>query len=237
MCDTEMDVIPPSRNQISLNSLNLAMKKTDQSNSSKSHSQNLGGGGEACGAGGSVGSTRSSSSLLSVPKDTGKSRSTSNENDHHDTQDTTNTGFSINIIEANKSKPNTYHSPGSPIPRPNPLEGTGNINQYLTSSTSNTLKHSNSVTSKSSNTSSSSSSNFKIPLLNLPLLKLTPPDQPMRKTEGIPEQNLGKNSLYVPLKTEELGWEEGGIYWAGRYSYPIVNLYGGDDDHVVGQYR
>lgn len=54
----------------------------------------------------------------------------------------------------------------------------------------------------------------------------------------MPEQDLGSNSLYVPLRTEEVGWEEGGLIWAPkRYFYPTVNLYGGLDDHVIGTYR
>lgn len=54
----------------------------------------------------------------------------------------------------------------------------------------------------------------------------------------VPEQDLGSSSLYVPLRTEEVGWEEGGLIWAPkRYYYPTVNLYGGANDHVIGQYR
>lgn len=54
----------------------------------------------------------------------------------------------------------------------------------------------------------------------------------------MPEQDLGSECLFVPLRTEEVGWEEGGLIWAAkRYCYPTVNLYGGADDHVIGTYR
>jgi len=191
------------------------------------------------------------SSLLGVPVDNGRSRKdesgtgtgtgtgsgsgTTRTSGSGSGEQNGNNGFNINIIEANKSKPNTYYSPGSPIPRPNPLENSGLLNSISASRIKPSPSTSN--TSSSNPSSSSSTSKFNIPSIQLPALKLTPPPLPMNKIDPIPEQNLGKNSLYVPLKTEELGWEEGGIYWAGRYSYPVVNLYGGEDDHVVGQYR
>ncbi|PWN35228.1 uncharacterized protein FA14DRAFT_178604 [Meira miltonrushii] len=72
----------------------------------------------------------------------------------------------------------------------------------------------------------------------IPQIRLTPPDSRPAKAPEVPEQELGSNSLYVPLRTEEIGWEEGGLIWAPkRFYYPTVNLYGGEDDHIIGQYR
>lgn len=72
----------------------------------------------------------------------------------------------------------------------------------------------------------------------IPSIRLTPPDSRPLMADSVPEQDLGPNMLFVPLKTEEVGWEAGGIIWpAKRYFYPIVNLYGGLDDHVIGTYR
>lgn len=72
----------------------------------------------------------------------------------------------------------------------------------------------------------------------IPMIRLTPPDSRPCPSDAVPEQELGKNSLYVPLRTEEVGWEEGGLIWAPkRYWYPTVSLYGGADDHVIGTYR
>lgn len=72
----------------------------------------------------------------------------------------------------------------------------------------------------------------------IPQIRLTPPDSRPAKAPEVPEQELGSNTLYVPLRTEEIGWEEGGLIWAPkRFYYPTVNLYGGEDDHIIGQYR
>lgn len=72
----------------------------------------------------------------------------------------------------------------------------------------------------------------------IPQIRLTPPDSRPAKAPEVPEQELGSNALYVPLRTEEIGWEEGGLIWAPkRFYYPTVNLYGGEDDHIIGQYR
>ncbi|MCO5613878.1 hypothetical protein L7F22_068156 [Adiantum nelumboides] len=72
----------------------------------------------------------------------------------------------------------------------------------------------------------------------IPQIRLTPPDSRPAKAPEVPEQDLGSNALYVPLRTEEIGWEEGGLIWAPkRFYYPTVNLYGGEDDHIIGQYR
>ncbi|UZJ51859.1 hypothetical protein CBS101457_001179 [Exobasidium rhododendri] len=72
----------------------------------------------------------------------------------------------------------------------------------------------------------------------IPSIRLTPPDSRPAMAPSLPEQDLGPNSLYVPLRTEEVGWEEGGLIWAPkRYCYPTVHLYGGLDDHVIGTYR
>lgn len=85
--------------------------------------------------------------------------------------------------------------------------------------------------------SSASGSAASSPSFQIPLIKLTPPKEAPAYTEDVPEQDLGKHSLYVPLRTEEIGWEEGGIYWAGRYTYPVVGIYRGEDDHLAGEYR
>jgi len=74
----------------------------------------------------------------------------------------------------------------------------------------------------------------------IPSIRLTPPDSRPAKSPECPEQDLSNTTLYVPLRTEEIGWEEGGVIWGGKrpvYAYPTVNLYGGDDDHVIGTYR
>ena len=72
----------------------------------------------------------------------------------------------------------------------------------------------------------------------IPSIRLTPPDSRPAMSPSVPEQDLGSSSLFVPLRTEEVGWEEGGLIWAAkRYFYPTVNLYGGSDDHVIGTYR
>lgn len=72
----------------------------------------------------------------------------------------------------------------------------------------------------------------------IPSIRLTPPDTRPMTSEIVPEQDLNSNLLFVPLKTEEIGWESGGLIWtAKRYFYPIVNLYAGMDDHVIGTYR
>lgn len=76
--------------------------------------------------------------------------------------------------------------------------------------------------------SSSSSSAAPEPVIRhgfvIPSIRLTPPDSRPAKSTSVPEQDLGKYSLYVPLRTEEIGWEEGGIVWANVYAYPTVNL-------------
>lgn len=72
----------------------------------------------------------------------------------------------------------------------------------------------------------------------IPQIRLTPPDSRPAKAPEVPEQDLGPNKLFVPLRTEEVGWEEGGLIWAPkRYYYPTVSLYGGADDRVIGTYR
>ena len=72
----------------------------------------------------------------------------------------------------------------------------------------------------------------------IPAITLTPPDDKHRRSEPLPWQDFtSKKTLYVPVKTEDIGWEEGGLWWHGKYQYREVNLYGGDDDHIVGVYR
>ena len=88
----------------------------------------------------------------------------------------------------------------------------------------------------------------------IPMLKLTKANDdataPRSGSIRVPEQDLSGQTLYVPLRTEEIGWEEGGIYWQRRYCYPIVHLYGSqsalttgdsngqdDTDRRIGRYR
>ncbi|CAO1635729.1 unnamed protein product [Parajaminaea phylloscopi] len=72
----------------------------------------------------------------------------------------------------------------------------------------------------------------------IPAITLTPPDDKPRRSASLPWQDFtSKRTLYVPVKTEEIGWEEGGLWWHGKFHYREVLLYGGQDDHVVGKYR
>lgn len=72
----------------------------------------------------------------------------------------------------------------------------------------------------------------------IPAITLTPPDDKPRRSEPLPWQDFtSKKSLYVPVKTEDIGWEEGGLWWHGKFHYREVLLYGGEDDRVVGKYR
>lgn len=72
----------------------------------------------------------------------------------------------------------------------------------------------------------------------IPAITLTPPDDKHRRSQSLPWQDFtSKSTLYVPVKTEEIGWEEGGLWWHGKFQYREVLLYGGEDDHVVGKYR
>jgi hypothetical protein len=64
----------------------------------------------------------------------------------------------------------------------------------------------------------------------IPSIRLTPPDSRPAKSPECPEQDLSNTTLYVPLRTEEIGWEEGGVIWGGKrpvYAYPTVNLVSG----------
>lgn len=100
--------------------------------------------------------------------------------------------------------------------------------------------HSTIATRMAASTSSTKTSNNVVIRCGhvIPQIRLTPPDNRPAKSPEVPEQDLGSNRLYVPLRTEEIGWEEGGLIWAPkRFYYPTVNLYGGDDDHIIGQYR
>ncbi|CAO1613444.1 unnamed protein product [Sympodiomycopsis kandeliae] len=72
----------------------------------------------------------------------------------------------------------------------------------------------------------------------IPKITLTPPDEKPQRSEALPWQDYtSKSTLYVPVKTEDIGWEEGGLWWHGKFEYREVSLYGGNDDHVVGKYR
>ncbi|PWN22130.1 hypothetical protein BCV69DRAFT_133761 [Microstroma glucosiphilum] len=72
----------------------------------------------------------------------------------------------------------------------------------------------------------------------IPSITLTPPDARHSRSQSLPWQDFtSKTTLYVPVKTEDIGWEEGGLWWCGKFEYREVSLYGGKDDHVVGKYR
>lgn len=72
----------------------------------------------------------------------------------------------------------------------------------------------------------------------IPAITLTPPDERPQRSESLPWQDFtSKSSLYVPVKTEDIGWEEGGLWWHGTWHYREVLLYGGEDDRAVGKYR
>ncbi|KAE8204436.1 hypothetical protein A4X06_0g1526 [Tilletia controversa] len=74
--------------------------------------------------------------------------------------------------------------------------------------------------------------------LPIPTITLTPPKEPHQPSERLPHQTLGKRQLYVPIKTDDIGWEAGGLFWSGRYAYPTVGIYGGGaDNHQIGSYR
>ena len=59
----------------------------------------------------------------------------------------------------------------------------------------------------------------------IPTIRITPPDEPPRYSSAIPEQQYEKTVLFVPVKTEELGWDEHGLYWNGTYAYPVHQIY------------
>ncbi|SOV06953.1 uncharacterized protein UDID_05773 [Ustilago sp. UG-2017a] len=63
------------------------------------------------------------------------------------------------------------------------------------------------------------------PNFNIPKIVITPPDEPARYSSPLPEQRFEKAVLFVPVKTEELGWEEHGLYWNGTYAYPVHQIY------------
>ncbi|CAO1621923.1 unnamed protein product [Jaminaea pallidilutea] len=72
----------------------------------------------------------------------------------------------------------------------------------------------------------------------IPAITLTPPDERPQSSQSLPWQDFtSKSSLYVPVKTEDIGWEEGGLWWHGTWHYREVLLYGGEDDRAVGKYR
>ncbi|SPO28613.1 uncharacterized protein UTRI_04491 [Ustilago trichophora] len=59
----------------------------------------------------------------------------------------------------------------------------------------------------------------------VPTILITPPDTPPHYSSAIPEQQYEKSVLFVPVKTEELGWDEHGLYWNGTYAYPVHQIY------------
>ena len=59
----------------------------------------------------------------------------------------------------------------------------------------------------------------------VPTILITPPDTPPQYSSSIPEQQYEKSVLFVPVKTEELGWDEHGLYWNGTYAYPVHQIY------------
>lgn len=63
------------------------------------------------------------------------------------------------------------------------------------------------------------------PAFVVPTILITPPDAPARYTSPIPEQQYEKSVLFVPVRTEELGWDEHGLYWNGTYAYPVHQIY------------
>ncbi|GAC74160.1 hypothetical protein PANT_10c00033 [Moesziomyces antarcticus T-34] len=61
--------------------------------------------------------------------------------------------------------------------------------------------------------------------VQVPRIIITPPDEPARFSSALPEQTYEKSVLFVPVKTEELGWDEHGLYWNGTYAYPVHQIY------------
>ncbi|GAC92476.1 hypothetical protein PHSY_000029 [Pseudozyma hubeiensis SY62] len=63
------------------------------------------------------------------------------------------------------------------------------------------------------------------PAFVVPTILITPPDAPPQYSTSVPEQKYEKSVLFVPVKTEELGWDEHGLYWNGTYAYPVHQIY------------
>nr|CDI54521.1 conserved hypothetical protein [Melanopsichium pennsylvanicum 4] len=59
----------------------------------------------------------------------------------------------------------------------------------------------------------------------IPTITITPPDSAPQYSSPVPEQTYEKTVLFVPVKTEELGWDEHGLYWNGTYAYPVHEIY------------
>ncbi|EST08027.1 hypothetical protein PSEUBRA_002422 [Kalmanozyma brasiliensis GHG001] len=59
----------------------------------------------------------------------------------------------------------------------------------------------------------------------IPTILITPPDTAPQYSISLPEQQYEKSVLFVPVKTEELGWDEHGLYWNGTYAYPVHQIY------------
>ncbi|PWN25501.1 hypothetical protein BDZ90DRAFT_233950 [Jaminaea rosea] len=107
-------------------------------------------------------------------------------------------------------------------------------------SRSGSLSRASSISSTSSSRRGSASS--AAPVVRngfvIPSITLTPPDEKPARSPSLPWQDYtSKSTLYVPVKTEDIGWEEGGLWWHGHYEYREVQIYGGEDDRVVGKYR
>ncbi|EPQ26008.1 uncharacterized protein PFL1_06462 [Pseudozyma flocculosa PF-1] len=71
------------------------------------------------------------------------------------------------------------------------------------------------------------SHNFTIPKIVI----TRAPERP-RYSEPIPEQTYDKAVLFVPVKTEELSWDAGGLYWNGTYAYPVHTIYSREGDSI-----
>lgn len=74
------------------------------------------------------------------------------------------------------------------------------------------------------------------PSFVIPTILITPPDAPPQYSTAVPEQRYEKSVLFVPVKTEELGWDEHGLYWNGTYAYPVHEIYD-KEGHPIGRRR
>ncbi|PWN53581.1 hypothetical protein IE53DRAFT_359888 [Violaceomyces palustris] len=70
----------------------------------------------------------------------------------------------------------------------------------------------------------------------VPTIKITRPMNGHKYSTPVPDQRYEKGVLFVPVKTEELGWDENGLYWNGTYAYPINDIYD-DEGGVIGRRR
>ncbi|KAN0061201.1 hypothetical protein ACQY0O_006936 [Thecaphora frezii] len=70
----------------------------------------------------------------------------------------------------------------------------------------------------------------------IPKIVITRAPERPRYSEPIPEQTYDKAVLFVPVKTEELNWDNGGLYWNGTFAYPVHNIYNKEGD-AIGRRR